>query len=108
MKTINSIESRKRMSSLFLSLLLLEGKINELNSQLENNCSKYYIAINVSDLKLFYDKFRERKNTTQRLKTAFNKINSINENQVKTSIIQLENEINKISTEVQLYLANKN
>ena len=108
MKTINSIESRKRMSSLFLSLLLLEEKVNKLNSQLENICSKYYRAINVSDLKLFYDKFRERKNTTQRLKTAFNKINSINENQVKTSIIQLENEINKISTEVQLYLANKN
>ena len=95
------------MSSLFLSLLLLEGKINKLNSQLEINCSKYYIAINVSDLKLFYDKFRERKNTTQKLKSAFNKINSINENQVETSITQLENEINKISSELQLYLANK-
>ena len=65
MKTINSIEFRKRMSSLFLSLLLLEGKINKLNSQLENSCSKYYRVINVSDLKLFYDKFSERKNTTQ-------------------------------------------
>mgnify|MGYP003346952815 CR=1 FL=1 len=108
MKTINSIESRKRMSSLFLSLLLVEGKINKLNSQLENICSKYYRAINVSDLKLFFDKFRERKNRTKKLKSAFNKINSINENRLETSIIQLENEINKISTEVQLYLDNKN